>query len=62
MGHSSIATTMKFYSQVDASQRTKAAAAADSLITNAGKETDAQGQFGVMIAKKAMKRNGDKSL
>jgi integrase len=42
MGHSSIATTMKFYSQVDASQRTRAAAAVDGLIAKAGKENDAQ--------------------
>jgi integrase len=35
MGHSSIATTMKFYSQVDESQRTRAAAVVDGLISKA---------------------------
>jgi len=46
MGHSSISTTMKYYAQVDASQRTRAAAAVDGLIAKAGEkvtpESDAQ--------------------
>jgi len=46
MGHSSIATTMKYYSQVDDSQRTRAAAVVDGLISKAGEKvtpkTDAQ--------------------
>jgi len=46
MGHSSIATTMKFYSQVDESQRTRAAAVVEGLISKAGEKvtpkTDAQ--------------------
>jgi len=33
---------MTFYSQVDASQRTRPVAAVDSWITKAGKENDAQ--------------------
>ena len=42
MGHSSIATTMKYYSQVDESQRTRAAAVVDGLISKAGEKNDAQ--------------------
>jgi integrase len=42
MGHSSIATTMKYYSQVDESQRTRAAAVVDGLIAKAGEKNDAQ--------------------
>jgi integrase len=42
MGHSSIATTMKYYSQVDDSQRTRAAAVIDGLIAKAADKTDAQ--------------------
>jgi integrase len=42
MGHSTIATTMKYYVQVDDSQRTRAAAVVDALIARAGEKTDAQ--------------------
>ena len=42
MGHSTVATTMKYYVQVDDSQRTRAAAAVDALIAKAGEKTDAQ--------------------
>jgi len=52
MGHSSIATTMKYYTQVDDNQRARAAAAVDRLIASAGEQTDAQGQFGVMTTGK----------
>ncbi len=46
MGHSTIATTMKYYAQVDATQRTRAAAAVEGLISEACRkvtpERDAQ--------------------
>jgi integrase len=58
MGHSNIATTMKYYSQVDKDQRKKAAAVVDALISRANRkrsqtgaeakqlnQNDAQGQF-----------------
>jgi hypothetical protein len=58
MGHSNIATTMKYYSQVDKDQRKKAAAVVDALISSANKkcsqteteakqlnQNDARGQF-----------------
>jgi integrase len=48
MGHSTVATTMKYYVQVDDSQRTRAAAAVDALIAGAGDKTDAHGCFGVL--------------
>jgi len=42
MGHSSIATTMKYYTQVDDDQRAKAAAVVDQLVRNdAAAKTDA---------------------
>jgi integrase len=49
MGHSTITTTMKFYSQVDESQRTRAAAVIDGLISRAEAKvtpgSDAQSQI-----------------
>ncbi len=42
MGHSTIATTMKYYTQVDENQRARAAAAVDRLIASAGEKNDAQ--------------------
>lgn len=38
MGHSNIATTMKYYSQVDKDQRKKAAAVVDALISSANRK------------------------
>jgi integrase len=50
MGHSSIATTMKDYSQVDESQRTRAAAVVDGLIAKAGEKTDAEVTLKAVLA------------
>jgi hypothetical protein len=61
MGRSSIAATMKLCSQVNASQCTRAAAV-EGGIANAGKENDAQGQSGVIIAARTMQQHGDKCL
>ena len=40
MGHSNIATTMKYYNQVDKDQRKKAAAVVNALVSKAKTEHD----------------------
>lgn len=40
MGHSSISTTQKFYSQVDDDHRVKAAAVIDALVSGSDAESD----------------------